>query len=164
MLRRNLASLLILLAWSGPLRAQDVARVEIQPSAVEASVGDTVRLIATVYDNDNNVVNVPIQWFTSYEVGTIDANGMFVAYAVGEREIGVMVGEQHTTIPVAVRPLPPASIELAMPTTSIAATSLRRRSSSCLQCSNRRRARSGTCSAGPIASPASCCDGSGTCY
>jgi hypothetical protein len=122
-LRKNLAFLLILFAWSGPLKAQDVARVEIQPSAVEASVGDTVRLIATVYDSDGNVIDAPTQWFTSYEVGTIDASGTFVAYSVGEREIGVMVGEEHVTIPVAVRPLPPSSIDLAMPTTSVKATS-----------------------------------------
>jgi hypothetical protein len=122
-LRKNLAFLLILFAWSGPLQAQDVARVEIQPSAVKASVGDTVRLIATVYDSDGNVIDAPTQWFTSYEVGTIDASGTFVAYSVGEREIGVMVGEEHVTIPVAVRPLPPSSIELAMPTTSIKTTS-----------------------------------------
>ncbi len=123
MLRKHLAFLLILLAWSGPLKAQDVARVEIQPSAVEASVGDTLRLIATVYDNDGNVIDAPMQWFTSYEVGTIDASGTFVAYSVGEREIGVMVGERHFTIPVAVRPLPPSSIDIVMPTTSVKATS-----------------------------------------
>lgn len=113
----------IFLAWSAPLGAQDVASVEIQPSAVEASVGDTVHLIATAYDSDGNAIEAPMQWFTSYEVGTIDASGTFVAYAVGEREIGVMVGEKHVSIPVAVRPLPPASIDLILPATSIVATS-----------------------------------------
>jgi uncharacterized protein YjdB len=103
--------------------AQDVARIEIQPSAVETSVGDTVRLIATAYDSEDNAVDVSMQWFTSYEVGTIDASGTFVAYSAGERTIGVMAGEKHASIPVAVRRLPPSSIELALPTTSVVATS-----------------------------------------
>ena len=123
MSRKLLVLVSIFLAWFAPLGAQDVTRIEIQPSAVETSVGDTVHLIATAYDSEDNAIDVSMQWFTSYEVGTIDASGTFVAYSAGERTIGVMAGEKHASIPVAVRRLPPSSIELALPTTSVKATS-----------------------------------------
>ncbi len=122
MLRRA-AFAFCLLALATPLAAQDVARIEITPARVEATVGDTVRVSAVIRDAAGNAVTVPMGWFTSYEVGTIDSTGMFVAYSPGERTIGAAAGGQTATIPVLVHPAPPARVEVALPATSVTATS-----------------------------------------
>ncbi|HUF89479.1 MAG TPA: hypothetical protein VMR66_05820 [Gemmatimonadota bacterium] len=115
------------LATAVPAAAQDaepaVARVEIQPARVEATVGDTVQLTATAYGEDGEVLSVPASWFTSYEVGAIDSAGRFVATNSGERTIGAMAGRETATIPVVVAALPPSRVEIGLPATTVAATS-----------------------------------------
>ncbi|HKY61427.1 MAG TPA: hypothetical protein VJP59_10495 [Gemmatimonadota bacterium] len=102
---------------------QPVSRIEIQPDRVEVTVGDTARLTATAYGPDGETVDVPILWFTSYEIGTVDPTGLFVAYQPGTRVIGAAAGGQSASVPVVVRPLPAARIEIEVPATSIAASS-----------------------------------------
>ena len=111
-----------------PAAAQDaegpaVARIEIQPARVEVMVGDTVQLTATAYGEDGAAVDVPVTWFTSYEVGAIDSLGRFAATNAGERAIGAMAGSQSATIPVLVAALPPARVAVGLPATRVAATS-----------------------------------------
>ena len=112
-----------------PLAAQEatttqpVSRIEIQPARVEVTVGDTARLTATAFGPEDEAVDVPILWFTSYEIGTVDSTGLFVAYQAGERVIGAAAGGQSASIPVVVQPLPAARIEIQVPVTSIAASS-----------------------------------------
>jgi hypothetical protein len=122
----RLAFALGLLAVATPLFAQEpatVARIEIRPSRVESTVGDTVRVTATAYDAEGRQVSIPLQWFTSYEVGTIDSTGTFVAYSPGERTIGARAGEQTATIPVVVAPSPPDRVEVVVAATRVTATS-----------------------------------------
>jgi hypothetical protein len=122
----KLAFALGFFAIAAPLAAQEpatVARIEIRPSRVESTVGDTVRLTATPYDADGRQVAVPLQWFTSYEVGTIDSTGTFVAYSPGERTIGAAAGGHTATIPVVVASAPPARVEVIAPATHLTATS-----------------------------------------
>lgn len=116
------------LAAAGAAIAQDaeapaVARVEIQPARVEATVGDTVQLTATAYAEDGAQVALPATWFTSYEVGAIDSTGRFVATNAGERSIGAMAGGKTATIPVVVAALPPSRVVIGLPATRVAATS-----------------------------------------
>jgi hypothetical protein len=103
--------------------APNVSRVEIQPARVEASVGDTVQLVAVAYGERGEAVDVPAMWFTSYEVGAIDSTGRFVATSAGERTIGAMAGGKTATIAVVVAALPPSRIETDLPATRVAATS-----------------------------------------
>lgn len=121
MFRKLLVSALLISA--SPLAAQEAARIEIQPASVDAAVGDTVRMTAVVYDENGNVVDVPVNWFTSYEIGRIDQDGTFVAYATGERVIGANIGSTSGSIPAVVRPLPASAIELDLPSNTLVATS-----------------------------------------
>jgi len=122
---RSLVPALALSALAAaPLAAQDVARIEIAPERVEATVGDTVRLSATVYDAGGNPVEAPTLWFTSYEIGTIDSTGTFVADRAGENQIFAAVGgAAQASVPVVVRPLPPSRVEIELPASTITATS-----------------------------------------
>ncbi|MGH7565599.1 MAG: hypothetical protein ACREK2_02095, partial [Gemmatimonadota bacterium] len=116
---------LFLLTIAAPLAAQEptVARIEITPASVDVAIGDTVQLAAVAYDASGDAVQVPVQWLTSYEVGRIDSTGAFVGLAIGERVIIANAGGATATVPVTVRPLPPSRIELALPATTVAATS-----------------------------------------
>src|SRR5688572_3029219 len=124
---RAFGSFLVLtLAAAAPGFAQDasaVSRIEITPASVDVAIGDTVRLAAVAYDAAGNRVEVPVQWLTSYEVGRIDSTGAFVGLAIGERVIIANAGSASATVPVSVRPLPAAEIELALAATDLAATS-----------------------------------------
>jgi hypothetical protein len=114
------------MAAAAPAFAQDgpaVSRIEITPASVDVAIGDTVRLSAVAYDAAGNRVEAPIQWLTSYEVGRIDSTGAFVGLAIGERVIIANGGGASATVPVSVRPLPAAEIELALAATSVPATS-----------------------------------------
>ncbi|MBA3582939.1 MAG: hypothetical protein H0W36_00130 [Gemmatimonadetes bacterium] len=114
-----------LAAQETPMAADvpDVARIEISPASVETSVGDTVRLTATAYGPDGEAMEVPIRWLTSYEIGTIDSTGAFVAFGAGERTIIAMAGDTTAAVPVTVAPLPPSELELDLPAMSVTATS-----------------------------------------
>lgn len=132
---RNLS--LSALAWlallfAAPAAAQDVApaedvpdvqRIEIAPQHVDAAVGDTVRMTATVYGPDGEPMDVPIQWLTSYEIGTIDQDGAFVASGSGEQQIIAMAGDTAAAVRVVVAPLPASRLELELPATTVTATS-----------------------------------------
>lgn len=103
-----------------PAFAQDagvpsVARIEISPPRIDVAIGDSAWVEATAYAAGGAVVDVPIQWLTSYEVGRIDSTGMFRGLAIGERVIIASGGGATATIPVSVRPRPPATIEVAIP-------------------------------------------------
>lgn len=128
---RFFLSLSLLLAGAAPLAAQGegaadgptVARIEIAPAEVGARVGDTVRMSATAYDAEGRPVDVPIRWVTSYEIGTIDSTGAFVAASPGSRTIIAMAGGANASIRAVVQPLPVARIELRLPATTVPATS-----------------------------------------
>jgi hypothetical protein len=124
MLRRAVLAL-TLLTIAAPLAAQEtsVARIEIAPDRVNVAIGDTVQLAAVAYDAAGRAVQTPIQWLTSYEVGRIDSTGSFVGLAIGDRVIIANAGGATATVPVTVRPLPPTTVELALPATTVAATS-----------------------------------------
>ncbi len=126
MSRTHACALFAALALASPALAQEapaVARIEITPARVDASPGDTVRLSAAAFDASGQRVEAPVQWFTSYEVGTIDSTGAFVAFKAGTRAIIAVAGGANASVPVTVQPLPPARVELQLPASSVAATS-----------------------------------------
>ncbi|HET6361067.1 MAG TPA: hypothetical protein VFH11_03315 [Gemmatimonadota bacterium] len=127
-MKRLSVSVSLVLVAATPTLAQEVetpavSRIEITPASVDVAIGDTVRLSAVAYDAAGNRVEAPIQWLTSYEVGRIDSSGAFVGLAIGERVIIANAGNASATVPVSVRPLPPAEIELGLAATTLAATS-----------------------------------------
>ena len=127
-MKRALILPLVLLTVA-PVAAQEatttppVSRIEIQPERVDVTVGDTARMMAIAYGPEGEAVDVPLMWFTSYESGTIDSTGLFVAYQPGERVIGVAAGGQSASVPVIVQPLPAARLEIHVPATSVTVSS-----------------------------------------
>lgn len=113
---------LFLVILSTPALAQEIATIEIEPGRVEATVGDTVQVRATAYTADGQVAEVPIQWLTSYEVGTIDSTGAFMADQAGERSIIAVAGQATESVVAVVNPLPAARLEPQVPA-SVTATS-----------------------------------------
>ncbi len=120
---------LLLLASALPLRAQEAAaprapaRIEITPERVETIVGDTVRLEAALIDSSGRRMDQAPRWYTSYEIGSIDSTGAFVAARQGENQIvAVAPGNVTATVPVVVSPLPASEIELRLPATTMAAS------------------------------------------
>ena len=105
------------------LMAQEVQRIEIQPGAVEASIGDEIEMSAIAYDEAGNIVDTEIQWFTSYEIGTMLDGGVFLATNTGEAIIGAIAAGKNTSVPVRVGALPPASLEVVLGVERITATS-----------------------------------------
>lgn len=128
-MNRSIPTLALALFLATPVAAQEatttqpVSRIEIQPTRVEVTVGDTARLTATAYGPEGDAVDVPIFWFTSYEIGRVDSTGLFVAYQPGEQVIGAAAGGQSASVPVIVQPLPAARIEIEVPATSVTASS-----------------------------------------
>ena len=109
---------------AAPAAAQEIARIDISPAAIEAQVGDTVRLEATAYDAEGNVVEAPLVWFTSYEIGTIDSSGSFVAAREGaNRIVAAGPGNVTATAEVYVGSLPASEIEIDVPATTVTAGS-----------------------------------------
>jgi hypothetical protein len=113
----------LLAAAPGAAQERTVARIDITPARVDVAIGDSAALSAVAYDASGAAVDVPIQWLTSYEVGRIDSTGTFVGLAIGERVIIANAGGTTATIPVSVRPRPPAEVRISLPATSIAASS-----------------------------------------
>ena len=107
-----------LAAVPGAAQEPTVDRIEITPARVDVAIGDSASLSAVAYDAAGRAVAVPIQWLTSYEVGRIDSTGTFVGLAIGERVIIANAGGATATIPVVVRPRPPADVRLSLPATS----------------------------------------------
>jgi hypothetical protein len=127
-MKRSLAPLFALFLAATSATAQEdatpsVARIEVSPARVDVAMGDTVRLTAVAYDAAGRAVQVPIQWLTSYEVGRIDSTGTFVGLAVGERVIIANGGGASANVPVSVRPLPPAHLEIDLAATTVASSS-----------------------------------------
>ncbi|MDX1623885.1 MAG: hypothetical protein R3199_07870, partial [Gemmatimonadota bacterium] len=117
--RTGLLAALACLLIAAPATAQEPAEIEIVPDRVEAAVGDTVRLEATAYDADGNPLPSSVLWFTSYEIGRIDSTGTFVAAREGENRIVATSGETSASVPVIVAPLPPAEVEVRVPSTRV---------------------------------------------
>lgn len=124
-MRKTVFAILFSLSFTAaPATAQDIARIEVAPAAVEAQVGDTVRLQATAYDADGNVVESAVTWFTSYEIGQIDSTGTFVAAREGEnRIVAAAPGNVTAAVEVRVGPLPASEIEIRVPATTVTAGS-----------------------------------------
>jgi hypothetical protein len=59
------------------------ARIEVEPASATVMSGNNEWFVATVYDENNTVMNVTPAWSVTGGVGTIDADGMFTGTVAG---------------------------------------------------------------------------------
>jgi len=78
---RSLIAALPILALASPSIAQEVARIEVQPTTVSVAAGDTVAFSITAYDDSGNVIpDVQVQGFvTSMGLGQMIDNTRFAS-------------------------------------------------------------------------------------
>ena len=90
--------------------------VVVSPSAVTLDAGDSRQFTATVYDTEGNVApGVAVIWSCDDEtVGTIGADGIFVALNEGTATITASADEASGTATVTVRPALPALARIAV--------------------------------------------------
>lgn len=87
---------------SGGLPA-DIAIVEVFPQQASILPGETVQLEATVFDWEDNVLDVTVQWASSNpDVATVDDEGLVTGVAVGDVTIRATAGTKSDTSEVSV--------------------------------------------------------------
>jgi hypothetical protein len=94
-----------------------VATVEVSPSAIDAAIGDTVRLRATIRDTGGNeLFDRPIKWSSSNtSVATVDPQGLLRANAAGTATISASSEGQSGSATVEVHAASPSAGECATP-------------------------------------------------
>ena len=83
----TLAVMALLLAPASPSRAQEIARVQVEPASLEMEVGDKATLTATVFDTQGNVIDAPVLFFSRGGRGRLAVNratGEIEAFKGGE--------------------------------------------------------------------------------
>ncbi len=101
-----------------------VTTIEVEPTTVSLTVGDTVTFSATVLDqNGGTMTGITVAWTSDNEtVGTINPDGVFTALAEGTTTINATVGDVFGTATVTVTDDEPVvtTIEVEPDTTTLA--------------------------------------------
>ena len=122
-MRLPLAALCIALC-SAPALAQQVATaggsvktIEITPAALEAEVGQQVKLTAVGKDAEGKVVDQkPLVWFAHPgDLAAADETGMVTLYGPGEVRVGTVVGGKTGYARIVVKPARVKTLEVAPP-------------------------------------------------
>ena len=79
---------------TGPLQAQQIARIDVEPATASLEVGDKVTLSAKVYDASGNLLDAPVLFRSRNGRGRLAVNrstGELEAFKGGEFEVIAMV-------------------------------------------------------------------------
>jgi len=91
----------------------DVAIVEVSPEQASIIPGETVQLEATVFDWDDNVIDVPVRWVSSNpEVAAVDEDGLVTGVAVGAAIIRATAGTKSAISDVSVIAIPVETVTI----------------------------------------------------
>ncbi|MFC1539234.1 T9SS type A sorting domain-containing protein, partial [Candidatus Latescibacterota bacterium] len=80
----------IITATYDSLTAETIVTVSIEPHIVISSETtavrreETIQFIATVFDELGNILDIPVEWLTTGNIGEIDENGLFTAIEPGQ--------------------------------------------------------------------------------
>jgi len=112
------APLLLLAAFQ-----TEPARVSVDPSSLELTVGSTAQLSASAFSAAGaDLSNVTIRWFSADpEIASVDASGHVLALRPGTVRILAVAGRTRGMATVTVPELPPASIALQLPDDNVRA-------------------------------------------
>ena len=106
------APLLLLAAFQ-----TEPARVSVDPSSLELTVGSTAQLSASAFSAAGaDLSNVTVRWFSADpDIASVDASGRVLAVRPGTVRILAVAGRTRGMATVTVPELPPASIALQLP-------------------------------------------------
>lgn len=95
------------------------AQVRITPERAEIEVTETAQLEVEALDGAGRTLDgVVVRWIASTpELATVDQSGMVTALNPGMAKITAVVGGRPTAVSVVIRALPPASLDVELPTT-----------------------------------------------
>ncbi|QDG53115.1 tandem-95 repeat protein [Persicimonas caeni] len=98
-----------------------IASVELTPSTVELTEGDTFTLAATVRDSNNAIVEgATLDWASADDaIASVDANGTVTAVASGSTSITASIDGVQASADVTVVPPSVSTIELSPQTASV---------------------------------------------
>ena len=112
------APLLLLAAFQ-----TEPARVSVDPTSLELTVGSTAQLSASAFSAAGaDLSNVTVRWFSADpEIASVDASGRVLALRPGTVRILAVAGRTRGMAIVTVPELPPASIALQLPDDNVRA-------------------------------------------
>lgn len=96
------------------------AQVRITPERPELQVTDTTRLEVRATDGAGRVLDdVDVRWIASTpELASVGEDGLVTALNAGMAKVTAVVEGRPTSVSVVIRALPPAELDLLVPTTS----------------------------------------------
>lgn len=104
---RHIVDLAPLEVKAGPLYS-----IEVRPSELAVSSGETVTFEATGFDAAGNPLPITPQWSVDEQLGALQQNGLFSARKAGSGEVSASVEGIRGTARILILPGPPASIEV----------------------------------------------------
>lgn len=101
--------------------APDPDTVLVTPNTFGLEVGASRPLQARVYDEQGDLVpEAVVRWFvTDRDVAAVDTSGAVTALRPGRTQIAAIAGNVTGFTELVVAPLPPTSIELALPVDAV---------------------------------------------
>ncbi len=102
------------LARQEPTPVKPVKTVEVTSAAMEAEVGQQLKLTAVAKDESGNIVNLkPAAWFAApFDVASADNSGTVSFFNPGEAQIGAVVGGKVGFARIKVKPAPVTGVDL----------------------------------------------------
>ncbi|HEU5358145.1 MAG TPA: Ig-like domain-containing protein [Gemmatimonadales bacterium] len=101
---RALAGLAVV-AFAGPVAAQNVADLQVTPEALTLKVGETKSLFPQAYDANQNIVVARFQYFSQKPgVARVDGEGRVTGISPGSTQITVRAGRKSAPVSVLVSP------------------------------------------------------------
>ena len=94
------------------------AQVQITPERAEMEVTETAQLEVQALDGAGRALDAgPVRWIASTpELATVDQNGLVTALNPGMARITAVVAGRPASVSVVIRALPPATLEVELPT------------------------------------------------
>lgn len=118
---------LLLLSCDNPLAPNnsDVARIELNPTAVTMNVGDTRPVTARVFDESGTVLTDRPPFWSSLSPGvaTVSQAGIITGITQGVTQVAASVGGKSALVAVTVSARPVTSVRVTPPTTTVVAGS-----------------------------------------
>ncbi|HSC58376.1 MAG TPA: Ig-like domain-containing protein [Gemmatimonadales bacterium] len=96
---------LAVVAFAGPVAAQNVADLQVTPEALTLKVGETKSLFPQAYDANQNIVVARFQYFSQKPgVARVDGEGRVTGISPGSTQITVRAGRKSAPVSVLVSP------------------------------------------------------------
>lgn len=90
--------------WPDWFDPHTVRRVTLAPDVLRLRVGDTVRLIATAYDEDDRAIPLGVSLMVEGDIGTLQIGGLFHAEKAGRGKVRAWMPNYEVSAEIQVDP------------------------------------------------------------